>query len=112
MLPDDGHGVGLEQYLAVDPGGPDGGLAFGPDQPVDERLVQFRLHVGMPFGVHHDDAVGVEQARVAVHVARGTRLAEEVIGENTVLGCRLGKSGKVEVQKQKRKICDVFKKYR
>ncbi len=112
MLPDAGHGVGLEQYFAVDPEGPDGGLSFGPDQPVDERLAQFRLHVGMPFGVHHDDAVGVEQARVAVHVARGTRLAEEVIGENTVLGCRLGKSGKVEVQKQKRKICDVFKKYR
>jgi hypothetical protein len=37
-----GHGVGLEQYLAVDPEGPDGGLAFGPDEPVDERLAQFR----------------------------------------------------------------------
>ena len=37
-----GHGAGLEQYLAVDPEGPDGGLAFGPDEPVDERLAQFR----------------------------------------------------------------------
>ncbi len=37
-----GHGVGLEQDLAVDPEGPDGGLAFGPDEPVGERLGQFR----------------------------------------------------------------------
>ncbi len=43
---------------------------------------------------------------------------EEVIGENTVLECRLGrlgksgKSGEFKVQKKKKKIGDVFKKYR
>ena len=41
-----------------------------------------------------------------------------MIGENIVLECRLGrlgksgKSGKVTVKRQKRKIGDVFKKYR
>ena len=49
---------------------------------------------------------------VAVHVAQGTRPVEEVIGDNTLLGCRLGKSGKVEVKRRKRKVGDVFTKYR
>lgn len=49
---------------------------------------------------------------VAVRLARGTRPPEEVIGENTLLGCRLGKSNKAEVLRQKRKIGDVFKKFR
>ncbi len=32
---------------------------------------------------------------VAVHVAQGTRPANEVVGENTLLGCWLGKSAKI-----------------
>jgi len=72
-------------------------------------------------------------AVVAVHVARGTRPAQEVVGENTLFGCRLGKSSKIgkggkggkggeggeggkggegDVQKPERAIRDVFKKYR
>ncbi len=55
---------------------------------------------------------------VAVRVAQGTRPAQEVVGENTLLGCRMGKSNKGKVQnkvkgqKQKRKIGDVFKNSR
>ena len=78
------------------------------------RLAGRQLDMGDADAMLHEAiAAAIESDLVvAVHVARGTRSAEEVIGENTLLGCRLGKSGKVEVQRQKRKIGDVFKKYR
>ena len=49
--------------------------------------------------------------------AQGTRPAQEVVGENTLLGCRLGKSAKAK-DKDKggasagKPVGDVFKKYR
>ncbi len=56
---------------------------------------------------------------VAVHVAQGTRPAGDVVGENTLIGCRLGKSskakgkgGKGDLQKPGKPVGDVFKKYR
>lgn len=49
---------------------------------------------------------------LAVHVVSGAKQEDAAIGHNTVLGCRLGKSGKVEVKKQERRINDVFRKYR
>ena len=81
------------------------------------RLAGRQLDLGGADAMLHEAiAAAIESDLVvAVHVARGTRSAEEVIGENTVLRCRLGKSGKVKVQKQKkqkRKIGDVFKEYR
>ncbi len=60
-----GHGVGLEQYLAVDPEGPDGGLAFGPDQPVDDRLAR-HCHVNR---IHYDIAVNRRWSPYAFSVA-------------------------------------------
>ncbi len=68
--------------------------------------------------LHQAIAAAIESDLVvAVHVARETRPAQEVVGENTLLGCRRGKSSKAKVQntvkgqKQKRKIGNVFKKY-
>ena len=67
--------------------------------------------------LHEAIAAAIESDLVvAVHVARRTRPAKEVIGENTLLGCRLGKGSKVrnnvKGQKQKGKIGDVFMKSR
>ncbi len=81
------------------------------------RLAGRQLDLGGADAMLHEAiAAAIESDLVvAVHVARGTRPVEEVIGENTVLECRLGKSGKsgkVKVQKKKKKIGDVFKKYR
>ncbi len=78
------------------------------------RLTGRQLDMGGADAMLHEAiAAAIESDLVvAVHVARGTRPVEEVVGENTVLGCRLGKSGKVQVKKQKRKIGDVFENYR
>ncbi len=84
------------------------------------RLAGMRLDLeGTDAMLHEAIAAAIESDLVvAVHVARGTRPAQEVIGENTLLGCRLGKSSKtkaqnkVKGQKQKGKIGDVFKKSR
>ncbi len=65
--------------------------------------------------LHQAIAAAIESDLVvAVHVARETRPVEEVIGENTLLGCPGSNSGTVDVQRQKeqgRKIGNVFKKY-
>ena len=84
------------------------------------RLAGRQLDLGGADAMLHEAiAAAIESDLVvAVHVARGTRPVEEVIGENIVLECRLGrlgksgKSGKVTVKRKKRKIGDVFKKYR
>ncbi len=54
---------------------------------------------------------------VAVHVARGSRPAQAAVGENTLLGCRLGKSGEIGKDGEGgasggKPVDDVFKKYR
>ncbi len=52
---------------------------------------------------------------VAVHAARGSRPAQEVVGEITFLRCRLGKSGKAKDTggaKGGKPVGDVFKNYR
>ncbi len=84
------------------------------------RLAGRQLDLGGADALLHEAiAAAIESDLVvAVHVARGARPVEEVIGENTVLECRLGrlgksgKSGKFTVKRQKGKIGDVFKKYR
>ncbi len=80
------------------------------------RLAGRRLDLeGTDAMLHEAIAAAIESDLVvAVHVARGTRPAQEVIGENTLLGCRLGKSSKVQnkVKGQKGKIGDVFNKPR
>ncbi len=90
------------------------------------RVVNRQLDLTTVDGLLHEaiNAAVESDVVVAVHVARGTRPAREVVGENTLLGCRLGKSsviskggasgegGKGGVQKPERPISDVFKKYR
>ncbi len=84
------------------------------------RLAGRQLDLGGADALLHEAiAAAIESDLVvAVHVARGTCPVEEVIGENIVLECRLGrlgksgKSGKFTVKRQKRKIGDVFKKCR
>ncbi len=77
------------------------------------RLAGRQLDLGGVDALLHEAiAAAIESDLVvAVHVVRGTRPVEEVIGKNTVLGCRSGKSSRVEVKGQKRNIGDVFKKY-
>ncbi len=78
------------------------------------RLAGRQLDLGGADAMLHEAiAAAIESDLVVtVHVARSTRPVEEVIGENTLLGCRLGKTGKVDVRRQKRRIGDVFKTYR
>ncbi len=82
------------------------------------RVVNRQLDLTAVNGLLHEAiAAAIESDLVvAVHVARRTRPAKEVIGENTLLGCRLGKGSKVQNnvkgQKQKGKIGDVFMKSR
>ena len=73
---------------------------------LDLRGVDALLHEAITAAIESDVVI-------AVHVAQGTRPAKEVVGENTLLGCRLGKSVTVKGQKgQKGKTGDVFGKYR
>lgn len=75
------------------------------------RLAGRHLDLGDADALLHEAIAAAIESNlvVAVHVARGTRPVEEVIGKNTLLGCRLGQSGKVVVKSQKRKVGDVFK---
>ncbi len=64
--PPNSFGIGPEQLLAVDFKSGYRRLAFGRDQPVDELLSGAGLRVGVAFRVYQHDAVGVEQAGVAL----------------------------------------------
>ncbi len=81
------------------------------------RMVNRQLDLTTIDGLLHEAITAAIESDVvvAVHVAQGMRPAREVVGENTLLGCRLGKSKKVKgtggVGGGKR-IGDVFKKYR
>ncbi len=93
------------------------------NRQLDPTAVDGLLHEAITAAVESDVVV-------AVHVAQGTRPANEVVGENTLLGCRRGKSTKIGkggesakigkggesggagVGKSKRKVGDVFKNYR
>ncbi len=80
------------------------------------RMVNRQLDLTAVDGLLHEAiTVAVESdVVVAVHVARGTRPAQEVVGENTLLGCRLGKSSKPKdtgSAKGGKPVGDVFKKY-
>ncbi len=80
------------------------------------RMVNRQLDLTAVDGLLHEAiTVAVESdVVVAVHVARGTRPAQEVVGENTLLGCRLGKSSKPKDTggaKGGKPVGDVFKKY-
>ncbi len=93
------------------------------------RMVDRRLDLTTVDGLLHEAITAAIESDVvvAVHVAQGTRAAQEVVGENTLLGCRLGKSAKIgkggkggksgksgeaDVRTPKRPVGDVFKKYR
>ena len=82
-------------------------------RPLDLTGVDARLHEAISAAIESDVVV-------AVHVAQGARPAKEVVGEITLLGCRMGKSAKAkeaggkggegDVQKPGRPVGDVFKK--
>ncbi len=87
------------------------------------RVVNRQLDLTTVDGLLHEAITAAIESDlvVAVHAAQGTRPAQEVVGENTLLGCRLGKSSVIEkgakggkggVQKPERPVGDVFKKYR
>src|SRR5262249_18411811 len=57
--------VGVEKLLAIDLVVGDGLLTLRRDHPVDKRLSEFVLDVGVLGGIDQDDAVLVEQALVA-----------------------------------------------
>src|SRR5262249_36483331 len=59
-------GVGIEPLLAVDPIAGNGALALRRDQPVDEGLAVMRLDMGKPLGIDQDNAVLIEQPRIAL----------------------------------------------
>ncbi len=93
------------------------------------RMVDRRLDLTAVDGLLHEAITAAIESDVviAVHIAQGARPAKEVVGENTLLGCRLGKSARIGkggkggasgegdkggVQKPERPVGDVFKKYR
>ncbi len=91
------------------------------------RMVNRQLDLTTVDGLLHEAITAAIESEVvvAVHVARGMRPAQEVIGENTLFGCRLGKSSKAKdtggasgeggkggVQKPGRPVGDVFRNYR
>ena len=81
------------------------------------RMVNRQLDLTAVDGLLHEAITAAIESDVvvAVHAARGTRPAYEAVGENTLLGCRLGKSSKIGKggeQKPARAVGDVFKKYR
>ena len=83
------------------------------NRQLDLTTVNGLLHEAITAAVETDVVV-------AVHVARGARPAREVVGENTLLGCRLGKSSEIAKggkgggggASDGKPISDVFKKYR
>ncbi len=87
------------------------------------RMVNRQLDLTAVDGLLHEAIAAAVDSDVvvAVHVAQGTRPAQEVVGENTLLGCRQGKSNEIskggkgdkgDGQKSERSVRDVFKKYR
>ena len=85
------------------------------------RIVNRQLDLTTVDGLLHEAITAAVESDVvvAVHVAQGTRPAQEVVGENTLLGCRDGKSSKAkgtgskgEVQILEREVGDVFKNSR
>src|SRR5262249_31339619 len=60
-------GVGKEQLLALDLVRPNGVLALGRQNPIDEGLAQLLFDVGMLLGIDENDAILVEQSLVALH---------------------------------------------
>ncbi len=61
------------------------------------RMVNRQLDLTTVDGLLHEAITAAIESDlvVAVHAARGTRPAHEAVGENTLLGCRLGKSKKI-----------------
>jgi uncharacterized membrane protein YgcG len=61
------------------------------------RMVNRQLDLTTVDGLLHEAITAAIESDVviAVHVAQGARPAKEVVGENTLLGCRLGKSSKI-----------------
>ena len=81
------------------------------------RMVNRQLDLTTVDGLPHEAITAAIESDVvvAVHAAGGTRPAYEAVGENTLLGWRLGKSKKIakrDVKKPARAVGDVFKKYR
>ena len=81
------------------------------------RVVNRQLDLTTVNGLLHEaiTAAIASDVVVAVHVAQGTRPAREVVGENTLLECRLGKSSKAKDTggaSGGKPVGDVFKKYR
>ena len=81
------------------------------------RVVNRQLDLTTVDGLLHEAITAAVESDVviAVHVAQGTRPAQEVVGENTLLGCRLGKSSKAKDTggaSGGKAVGDVFKKYR
>ena len=75
---------------------------------LDLTGVDARLHEAISAAIESDVVV-------AVHVAQGARPAREVVGENTLFGCRMGKSAKAKGKggvSARKPVGDVFKKYR
>ncbi len=92
------------------------------------RMVNRQLDLTAVDGLLHEAITAAIESDVvvAVHVAQGTRPAQEVVGENTLLGCRLGKSSEIGKGGKGgtggtggkggkgggKPVGDVFKKYR
>ncbi len=87
------------------------------------KMVNRQLDLTTVDGLLHEAITAAIESDVvvAVHAAPGTRPAQNVVGENTLFGCRLGRSSKIgkagkdgkgDVQKPERPVGDVFKKYR
>ena len=86
------------------------------------RMVNRQLDLTTVDGLLHDAISAAIQSDVvvAVHVAQGARPAKEVVGENTLLGCRLGKSSEIAKGGKGggggggggKPVSDIFKKYR
>ncbi len=62
------------------------------------RVVNRQLDLTTVDGLLHEAITAAIESDlvIAVHVAQGARPAREVVGENTLFGCRLGKSSKAE----------------
>ncbi len=90
------------------------------------RVVNRQLDLTAVDGLLHQAITAAIESDVvvAVRVAQGTRPAREVVGENTLLGCRLGKTTKAKDTggasgasgasggSGGKPVRDVFKKYR
>ena len=78
------------------------------------RVVNRQLDLTTVDGLLHEaiSAAVESDVVIAVHVAQGTRPAQEVVGENTLLGCRKGKSSKDTGGGSGGPVGDVFKKSR